>query len=462
VRSHWVRGSPAPPAPLPRCGPCGGLHVCLGNTLGGTGLKPVPTNAVKDRAAGRPHPQPRSRAAGLAVASTSVSEIASRDGFETRPYQRDERQPSPASAVVNPTSRFETRPYQRDERQSCGSPAPPAPLPRCGPCGGLHVCLRNTLGGTGLKPVPTNAVKDRAAGRPHPQPRSRAAGLAVASTSVSEIASRDGFETRPYQRDERQPSPASAVVNPTSRFETRPYQRGERQSCGPPAPPAPLPRCGPCGGLHVCLRNTLGGTGLKPVPTNAVKDRAAGRPHPQPCSRAAGLAVASTSVSEIASRDGFETRPYQRDERQPSPAPAVVNPTSRFETRPYQRGERQSCGSPAPPAPLPRCGPCGGLHVCLRNTLVGTGLKPVPTNAMKDSRRPLLPSLTQPAGLKPVPTNAMKDSRRPLLPSLTQPAGLKPVPTNAVKDRAAGRPHPQPRSRAAGLAVTSTSVSEIH
>ncbi len=69
----------------------------------------------------------------------------------------------------------ETRPYQRDERQSCGAPAPPAPLPRCGPCGGLHVCLRNTLVGTGLKPVPTNAVKDRAA------------GLAVASTSVSEI-----------------------------------------------------------------------------------------------------------------------------------------------------------------------------------------------------------------------------------------------------------------------------------
>jgi len=64
-------------------------------------------------------------------------------------------------------------------------------------------------------------------------------------------------------------------------------------------------------------------------------------------------------------------------------------------------------------------------------------------------------------GLKPVPTNAMKDSRRPLLPSLTQPAGLKPVPTNAVKDRAAGCPHPQPRSRAAGLAVASTSVSEI-
>jgi len=78
-------------------------------------------------------------------------------------------------------------------------------------------------------------------------------------------ASRDGFETRPYQRDERQPSPASAVVNPTSRFETRPYQRDERQSCGPPAPPAPLPRCGPCGGLHVCLRNTLGGTGLQPM-----------------------------------------------------------------------------------------------------------------------------------------------------------------------------------------------------
>ena len=101
---------------------------------------------------------------------------ARRDGVETRPYQRGERQPSPASAVVNPTSRFETRPYQRGERQSCGSPAPPAPLPRCGPCGGLHVCLRNTLGGTGLKPVPTNAMKDRAAGRSHPQPRSRAAG----------------------------------------------------------------------------------------------------------------------------------------------------------------------------------------------------------------------------------------------------------------------------------------------
>ena len=151
MRSHWVRGSPAPPAPLPCCGPCGSLHVCLGNTLGGTGLKPVPTNAMKDRAAGRPHPQPRSRAAGLAVASTSVSEIARRDGVETRPYQRG-------------------------ERQSCGSPAPPAPLPRCGPCGGLHVCLRNTLGGTGLKPVPTNAMKDRAAGRPHPQPHSRAAG----------------------------------------------------------------------------------------------------------------------------------------------------------------------------------------------------------------------------------------------------------------------------------------------
>ena len=145
------------------------------------------------------------------------------------------------------------------------------------------------------------------------------------------------------------------------------------------------------------------------------------------------------------------------------------------ETRPYQCGERQSCGSPAPPAPLPRCGPCSGLHVCLRNTLGGTGLKSVPTNAVKDSRRPLLPSLTQPAGLKPVPTNAMKDSHRPLLPSLTQPAGLKPVPTNAmkdshrpllpsltqpaglksvptnaVKDRAAGRPHSQPHSRAAG------------
>jgi len=78
-------------------------------------------------------------------------------------------------------------------------------------------------------------------------------------------ARRDGVETRPYQRGERQPSPASAVVNPTSRFETRPYQRGERQSCGSPAPPAPLPRCGPCGSLHVCLRNTLGGTGLKPM-----------------------------------------------------------------------------------------------------------------------------------------------------------------------------------------------------
>jgi hypothetical protein len=134
--------------------------------------------------------------------------------------------------------------------------------------------------------------------------------------------------------------------------------------------------------------------------------------------------------------------------RTPGPAPALralrwpprlsqkYTRRDGVETRPYQRDERQSCGPPAPPAPLPRCGPCGGLHVCLRNTLGGTGLKPVPTNAMKDSRRPLLPSLTQ-------------------------PAGLKPVPTNAVKDRAAGRPHPRPRSRAAGLAVASTSVSEI-
>ncbi len=143
-----------------------------------------------------------------------------------------------------------------------------------------------------MKPVPTNAMKDRAAGgarTPSPAPALRALRwpprLSQKYTrrdgvetdvcqqfvnrchgSLSQkYARRDGFETRPYQRDERQPSPASAVVNPTSRFETRPYQRGERQSCGPPAPPAPLPRCGPCGGLHVCLRNTLGGTGLKPM-----------------------------------------------------------------------------------------------------------------------------------------------------------------------------------------------------
>jgi len=115
------------------------------------GLKPVPTNAVKDRAAGRPHPQPAPALRALRWPPRLSQKYARRDGVETRPYQRD-------------------------ERQSCGSPSPPAPLPRCGPCGGLHVCLRNTLGGTGLQPVPTNAMKDRAAGRPHPQPRSRAAG----------------------------------------------------------------------------------------------------------------------------------------------------------------------------------------------------------------------------------------------------------------------------------------------
>jgi hypothetical protein len=225
---------------------------------------------------------------------------ARRDGVETRPYQRDERQPLPASAVVNPTSRFETRPYQRDERQSCGSSSPPASLPRCGSCGGLHVCLRNTLGGTGLKPVPTNAMKDRAAGgarTPSPAPGLRA--LRWPPRLSQKYTRRDGFGTRPYQRGERQPSPASAVVNPTSRFETRPYQRDERQSCGAPAPPAPLPRCGPCGGLHVCLGNTLGGTGLKPVPTNAMKDRAAGRRTPSPPPALRALRWPSTSVSEI-------------------------------------------------------------------------------------------------------------------------------------------------------------------
>ncbi len=93
----------------------------------------------------------------------------------------------------------------------------------------------------------------------------------------------------------------------------------------------------------------------------------------------------------------------------------------------------------------------------------GVARTPSPAPALRALRWP--PRLSQKSlggtGLKPVPTNAMKDSRRPLLPSLTQPAGLKPVPTNAMKDRAAGRPHPQPRSRAAGLAVASTSVSEI-
>ena len=172
MRSHWVRGSPAPPAPLPRCGPCGSLHVCLRNTLGGTGLKPVPTNAVKDRAAGRPHPSPTpalralrwpprlsqkyARRDGVETdvcqqfvnrCHGSLSQkYTRRDGVETRPYQCDERQPSPASAVVNPTSRFETRPYQRDERQSCGLPAPPAPLPCCGRGGIVNVVSLKDVG----------------------------------------------------------------------------------------------------------------------------------------------------------------------------------------------------------------------------------------------------------------------------------------------------------------------------
>jgi hypothetical protein len=80
--------------------------------------------------------------------------------------------------------------------------------------------------------------KVRAALTPSPAPALRA--LRWSPRLSQKYASRDGFGTRPYQRD-------------------------ERQSCGPPAPPAPLPRCGPCGGLHVCLRNTLGGTGLKPM-----------------------------------------------------------------------------------------------------------------------------------------------------------------------------------------------------
>ncbi len=66
-------------------------------------------------------------------------------GFKPVPTS-DERQPSPASAVVNPTSRFATRPYQRDERQSCGAPAPPAPLPRCGRGGIVKAVLLKDAG----------------------------------------------------------------------------------------------------------------------------------------------------------------------------------------------------------------------------------------------------------------------------------------------------------------------------
>ena len=151
MRSHWVRGSPAPPAPLPRCGPCGGLHVCLRNTLGGTGLepvptnamkdsrrpllpsltqpaglKPVPTNAVKDRAAGRPHPQPAPALRALRWPPRLSQKYARRDGVATRPYQRD-------------------------ERQSCGPPAPPAPLPRCGRGGIVNaVSLKDVGAGSPL------------------------------------------------------------------------------------------------------------------------------------------------------------------------------------------------------------------------------------------------------------------------------------------------------------------------
>jgi hypothetical protein len=45
----------------------------------------------------------------------------------------------------------ETRPYQRDERQSCGSPAPPAPLPRCGRGGIVNaVSLKDVGAGSPL------------------------------------------------------------------------------------------------------------------------------------------------------------------------------------------------------------------------------------------------------------------------------------------------------------------------
>ncbi len=91
---------------------------------------------------------------------------------------------------------------------------------------------------------------------PSPAPALRA--LRWPPRLSQKYARRDGFQTRPYQRDERQPSPASAVVNPTSRFATRPYQRGERQSCGAPAPPAPLPRCGRGGIVKAVLLKDAG------------------------------------------------------------------------------------------------------------------------------------------------------------------------------------------------------------